>query len=181
MSRTRKPLPPGDVRLLAACSHLGPYIAFSLMMWMEIGSGIFPSGDVLDERNLRVAALQALTIISLLGPPAAALWAARSSPWRGFLRSHGSRALVFQSAGMLGILVVTATEDRIPSPQVVGLAVGLVGSLVVAALVLAWLILPVGAAFRAKDGDLAWYPLVSRLFPDPPEPGWRTPLPPASP
>lgn len=177
MSRTRHPLPPGDVRLLAACSHLGPYIAFSLMMWMEIGSGIFPSGDVFDESNLRVAALQALTIMSFLGPPAAALWAARRSPWRGFLRSHGSRALVFQSTGLLGMLVAMTGADRIPSPEGVGLAVGLVVSLVVAAVTLAWLILPVGAAFRAKDGDLAWYPFVRRILPDPPEPGWRTPLP----
>ncbi|HEX8671709.1 MAG TPA: DUF4870 domain-containing protein, partial [Longimicrobium sp.] len=96
----------------------------------------------------------------------------------GFLRSHGSRALVFQSAGMLGYLVASAgAAVIIPVPLLVAVVLYLVAAVIVAA----WLILPVGAAFRAKDGDLAWYPFVGRLFPDPPEPGWRTPLPPGSP
>jgi hypothetical protein len=177
MSRSRQPLPPGDVRLLAACSHLGLYAGVLLEIWMEMGSGVFPSHEPLGGRGWSTAATTAAAAAVLFAPPAAALWAARTSPWRGFLRSHGSRALVFQSAGMLGVLVATAGADRIPAPE----AVAVVVSFAVAAVVLAWLILPVGAAFRARDGELAWYPFVRRLFPDPPEPGWRTPLPPGSP
>lgn len=42
-------------------------------------------------------------------------------------------------------------------------------------------IVPVGAAFRAKDGELVGYPPVGRLLPDPRGRGWRTPLPPQCP
>lgn len=177
MSRSRQPLPPGDVRLLAACSHLGLYFGVLLELWMELGSGIFRSHDPLDDGILSIAAHWAIITVAFLGPPAAALWAARSSPWRGLLRSHGLRALVFQSAGMLGYLLASAGADMIPLPEVVELFLAVAA----AALVMAWLILPIGAAFRAKDGDLAWYPFVRRLLPDPPEPGWRTPLPQGTP
>jgi uncharacterized Tic20 family protein len=177
MTRNRQPLPPGDVRLLAACSHLGVYFGVLLELWMEIGSESFRAHDPLDESILSTGAFWVTATVALLGPPAAALWAARSSPWRGFLRSHGSRALVFQSAGMLGYLVAAAGVAVISPPEIIALVL----SLVAAALVLAWLVLPVGAAFRAKDGDLAWYPFVARIFPDPPEQGWRTPLPPGPP
>lgn len=177
MSRSRQPLPPGDVRRLAACSHLGLYFAVLLEFWMEIGGESYRAHDPLDGSILSTGASWVIAAVALLGPPAAALWAARTSPWRGFLRSHGSRALIFQSAGMLAFLVAVAGEAVIPGPEVVELVL----SVAAAALVMAWLILPVGAAFRAKDGDLAWYPFVRRLLPDPPEPGWRTPLPPVSP
>ena len=173
MSRPGQPLPPRDVRVLAACSHLGHYFGVFFTAWLEIGSGIFPS----DPEEWGTAALALAATAFLLAPPAAALWAARVSPWRGFLFSHGARALVLQSAALLAILAVALGVADIPVPEIVALSV----SLIAAILGLAWAILPVGAAFRARDGDLAWYPLVPRLFPDPPAQGWRTPLPPGSP
>lgn len=177
MSRTRHPLPPGDVRLLAACSHLGFYLGFFYLVWMEIGSRIFASYEPLFVGEWSGAAIPVAVVVVFFAPPAAALWASRTSPWRGFLRSHGFRAMVFHAAGMLGIWLATAGASKIQSPEIVVVIV----SCFLAFLGMAWLYLPVSAAFRAREGDLAWYPWVHQLFPDPPEPGWRTPLPPGSP
>ncbi|HEX8450989.1 MAG TPA: hypothetical protein VF647_02770 [Longimicrobium sp.] len=172
-----RPGPPRDVRLLAACSHLGLHAWLALGRLMEWGAEIYDTPGAQSVYEWSTAMRVSLAVVSFFGPPAAALWAARTSRWRGFLASHGFRALAANSAGGLAMMIMAGQRWDEMIPEIIVVAFG---SLLVSATV-AWLVLPVGAAFRAKDGELAWYPFVNRLLPDPPEQGRRTPLLPGSP
>jgi hypothetical protein len=168
--------PPRDVRLLAACSHLGFHAGYAIIALIGLGQGVFATPYQHSYLEWSTAAYVPLAAVAFFGPPAAALWAARSSPWRGFLVSHGSRALAFNSVGVLALAALALTAG-----VMIAETVAMVAGSALAFAALAWVILPVGAAFRAREGDLPWYPFVHRLLPDPSDQGWRTPLPPGSP
>jgi uncharacterized Tic20 family protein len=154
------------VRVLAASCHFGLYAALLILHLTGMADGcVAPRCEAVHGAGAGAAALWVLVLGCVLGPPLAALWAARNSPWRGFLRVHAGRVLAARVAVTLwvgGAILLTPLLERLPLVALI-LPVALT-----VVLLAAWFILPMGAGFRALEGAEPWYPLVARLAPSVP-------------
>lgn len=152
-------------RALAAAAHLGVYAAFPLG-YLYAAVGYHPFARL--PHDFDALALAALCSVAV--PVQLALAARR---WRSaFLWSHAARAALFQLVSWVALpaaIALCATVETYVGYR----AAEALAALLAVPMVLVWICLPMGAAFRAKDGDPAWYPLVDRLVYGRPGERWR--------
>lgn len=146
-----EPRPPARVRYLAAATHVGFWVAAVPLYQAH-------EAYLLDAVPGWVTG--GLLLVSMFAPVVAAFVAARKSAWRSFLRAHAVAACAAHAcaaAAMLTVVLMDLPLWEIPLAleDVLWIAVTLV--------LLPWFVLPFGAAYRAKDGDAAWYPFITRL------------------
>jgi hypothetical protein len=146
------PRPPARVRYLAVATHIGFWFAFIPLYQAEFAYH-------LDDVPGWVQA--ALILISRVTPVVTAFAAARRSEWRSFLRTHAIAACTAHAALAAAVLTVSFLDSSgWELPEALEHLLWSASSIVL----LAWVILPFGAAYRAKDGDLPWYPVITRLM-----------------
>ena len=146
-----RPRPPARVRYLAAATHVGFWFA-AIPLYQAAWAGL------LDDVPYWVQS--ALVLITTATPVVAAFAAARRSEWRSFLRTHAIAACAAHAfaAAALTVFFLDSSEWELPDALEVLLWTAASVTL------LCWFVLPFGAAYRAKDGDLPWYPIISRLI-----------------
>jgi hypothetical protein len=145
-----EPRPPARLRCVAAATHVGFWFTFVPLYQAELAY-------LLDDVPGWVQV--GLVLVSTFAPVAAAFVAARRSEWRSFLRAHAVAACAAHGLAAAAVLTMYFLD---PPPWELPVALEYVLWTSSSVVLLAWVVLPFGAAYRAKDGDMAWYPIISR-------------------
>lgn len=149
--------PSGEAMRLAALCHSGIYLVLPGTVYFHLVMGLFGPRDWDGQASSFTGiALLILFVGAVFGPGAAALWAARGSPWRPFLFIHAATGMVAHATVLLGVAALEPlpSTDSTRIPGVVDYTRSI--------LILPWFILTMGATFRALGGDAPWYPLLTR-------------------
>ena len=150
--KAEAPGPPARERYLAAATHFGFWVAFIPLYQAD--------------QAYRLDAVPgwvqvALVLISTATPVVMAFAAARRSERGSFLRTHAIAASAAHASAAAAMLTVALLDPpRWELPEALEVFLWTAASVTL----LCWFVLPFGAAYRAKDGDLPWYPFVTRLL-----------------
>lgn len=144
--------PPPVLRYLAAAAHIG--------FW----AGAIPLHLIRQpydfDEYYQNGSLMGLLLAFAVTPVVTALLIAWHSKWRGFLSAHAVVALLVHVLAALALAAIAFLDPpRLDLPWLIESFLWTTAGTTL----LCWLVLPFGAAFRAKDGHRAWYPVVSHL------------------
>lgn len=148
------PRPPADVRALAAACHLGVYVALVALLVASLVADVVMATGRYPEHRSEVFML--LLAGGAFGPPLAAIWASRRSPWGGFLFAHGANALVIHLGTLAWVIALVAYAAMGAGDHPIWNAVAFVGSVCV---FLHWLGVHALSAHCALCGEVVHYPL----------------------